>query len=577
VIAFLALFGFLGAYGLQPEEARYGEIAREMLASGDWLRPHLNGVLYFEKPPLLGWMGAAMLHLFPNSAEFGLRLVTACSGALAIGSLSWFALRASNAATASAAAVLLAATPLATVFSRTFATDGPFCGLMTFALAVLGVAYLDRRPRILPAVAAGVALGLASLVRSPIVAAAIYLPICGLAMLDLGGYGPRSLSVHFGTMARFSLVAGAIPAGVATAIAAPWFIQIQLAEPSFDDEFFIKHHFGRVGAPEDDKQLHREAVWYYIPALAGALGVLVIPFVLSLPGTLRAAVRDGRGQRFAIFAAGWILLLFTILAGKRVPYLLPALPWCIFTVAVAADRSNGTPRRVLALCLAPVALAALSIPLLAQFLDTGERPLVPLHWLLLAAAALTGSTIAAMADLYRGRTVRAAFVHASGIAALFCILPLGLDAASAPESATLRFGKSPRTLDLQNIGQRRLCESIATRVKAADLVAHHGRFRHALNFYTNRNALIFGSVGELMFGYTQPGSAPPRYKEKELLPFLQSPTRIFVLAAWDDFLDEPPTADPRAPLRCKAPYSPASIYILSRCGDLIAFTNQPDK
>ncbi len=64
LLALLLFFGGLGSYPLlEPDEGRYAEIPREMLARGDFVTPRLNGVLYFEKPPLYYWLNAAALSL----------------------------------------------------------------------------------------------------------------------------------------------------------------------------------------------------------------------------------------------------------------------------------------------------------------------------------------------------------------------------------------------------------------------------------------------------------------------------------------------------------------------------------
>ena len=49
---------------IKPDEGRYAEIPREMVASGDWVTPRLNDLKYFEKPPLQYWATAAAYEVF---------------------------------------------------------------------------------------------------------------------------------------------------------------------------------------------------------------------------------------------------------------------------------------------------------------------------------------------------------------------------------------------------------------------------------------------------------------------------------------------------------------------------------
>ena len=63
---------------MEPDETRYGEIPREMIATGNWISPHLNGLRYFEKPPLGYWLNSASILAFGEN-DFAIRLPSALS------------------------------------------------------------------------------------------------------------------------------------------------------------------------------------------------------------------------------------------------------------------------------------------------------------------------------------------------------------------------------------------------------------------------------------------------------------------------------------------------------------------
>ena len=121
---------------IKPDEGRYAEIPREMVASGDWVTPRLNGLKYFEKPPLQYWATAAAYEVF-GEHQWTSRLWAALTGFAGI-LLVWFAgLRLFGREAADYAAILLGSSMLYALMAHINTLDMGVTFFLTLGIVAL--------------------------------------------------------------------------------------------------------------------------------------------------------------------------------------------------------------------------------------------------------------------------------------------------------------------------------------------------------------------------------------------------------------------------------------------------------
>ena len=304
----------------EPDETRYAEIPREMLAANDLLVPRLNGVPYFEKPPLLYWLNAASLRVF-GETPWAARLPTRLAG-LGTTLLVLFAARGIGSG-GLAAAVLFLAAPIGFLFSRTNLTDG----LLTFFFTA---SMLSGRAAVLRRESGRPWMGMAALFGAMCAAAFL---TKGLIAIVLSG------SIFF----IWAVSTGRLPATLRTLVvspapivflvlAVPWFLAVERRHPGFLDFFFIREHFQRFATRAAKRT---GPVYYFVP-------VLLLGFLPGIAFFLRGFRKALRGTDPAFFFFVWftvVFVFFSVSGSKLPPYLFPAIP----AAAVLAARGLPEP------------------------------------------------------------------------------------------------------------------------------------------------------------------------------------------------------------------------------------------
>ncbi|HKS26206.1 MAG TPA: glycosyltransferase family 39 protein [Pyrinomonadaceae bacterium] len=342
VFFLLALAAYLYGLGnfpfVGPDEPRYAQVAREMLARGDMVTPTLAGQNWFEKPALPYWTMMASYKLF-GVGEGSARLSFALMGLLTVCALYYLASRTERTGSAQgelhwlslSCAVVGASSAGLLLFSHGVNFDIPLTLTTTVALACFFAQEVEedtaRRRWLLSGFYSGAG---ASLLAKGLIGFIITFGVVTLYYLLRRAWPRREI---------FLSLAWGVP--LALLVAATWYAPVIYRHGwAFVDEFFIQHHFARYTS---NKYHHPQPFYFYLPVLL----LMLLPWT---PYLIESAVTARRWRlreasalnKWRAFGLAWLLMpvLFFSVSGSKLPgYILPALPGAVMLVGERLART----------------------------------------------------------------------------------------------------------------------------------------------------------------------------------------------------------------------------------------------
>lgn len=508
----------------EPDEARYAEIPREMLATGTWLTPHLNGVLYFEKPPLQYWLSAISMKLFGVNGAAA-RLPLALASALAIWA-AWRLAKRLGARQPLWAPFMAATALLGFLVGQILTLDALFSAFVVAALAAsleAVAARVDARPALGWTLGAYVLLSAAFLTKG----------VAALALLGPAWLGSLAFVKGRPALRKAVLDTAFNPWGwlLATLLTAPWFVAVNRANPGHAWFFFIHEHIARFATHEAHRQGSDN--WFLDKLyFLGVLGVGLLPWLSACVVGLRRAwiflrsrgprVEDGGYSRWAVAMVGlafaWPLFFFSISGSKLPPYILPVVAPLV-ALACVFEREGEEGR---ALAHIGKELGVLAVIFLAAGLAFSKDLSGGLGWILSLGLALA---------------LLGFWAHRPG-----SLTGPGWKVLTGPRLMTL-LGGALWLLILAAQAAAGPGKSVAALVKAAPVDAQwisYGTFFQGIPFYARTRCVVVAGTGELAYGRDHLGVEATRW-------FNDDPSALEAVA------DRMKAEDPRRPVVMLAP------------------------
>ena len=309
---------------LDPDESRYAEISREMISSGDWIVPRLDGFRYFEKPIMGYWLNSLSMLIFGMN-NFGIRFAAAFSTGITALMVYFLAKKEFSQNTGLVSALIYLLTVGVYFIGTTAVLDSMLTMALTVAFTLFYYAFyaanMKRRSFFL--VLFGLAIGFAFLIKGFLVFAVIGSACGSFLIWEFSKNNLKKMKsrppVMTITQAILQFFIILIPMLL---IILPWSIEIGLKEPDFRRFFIIEEHIQRFMGK---KAQHAKPFFFYLPVLLAGL----LPWSLLLPFTI------DRWRTFKLevplirYCICWFLIpfiFFSISKGKLPTYILPIFP-----------------------------------------------------------------------------------------------------------------------------------------------------------------------------------------------------------------------------------------------------------
>jgi 4-amino-4-deoxy-L-arabinose transferase-like glycosyltransferase len=334
--AFFFLYG-LGSYPLlDNNEGLHAEIAREMLETGQFIVPHLLGVPYIEKPPLLYWLMALSFHAFGLS-EASARAASAVPMMLLGVSLFFFCRHHGHARAGLYATTMLSTSLSVVLVCRTIVFDPLLTALLSFCFLAFLNWYLERRQSWLTISA--VLLALSTLEKG------------GLAVAAAAGI----IGVFLWLMrdrAALRAMADRTAIGLFLAVTLLWHIAATLLQDGFAWFYFINEHVLRYFGLREPHDYHSGPPYYYLPRML----IMLLPWTPLLALLIRRpAGTDHAARVIAGFCKAWILfplLFFSLSQAKAHYYIVVTAPACALLLGIVLEqRLSAGENKMIAYCL----------------------------------------------------------------------------------------------------------------------------------------------------------------------------------------------------------------------------------